>query len=554
MPTAKPDHVGPAINRQDSIGVEETASSHPSRKTLAATDLSSGLVLAAVALALLLLALTLSHGYSHDEEQYVAAGVLAMSSQVYRDFIYLQTPLYPELLAGVFRLLTNGSGYFLIARLLNWACTIATCALLWGIGWRITGRHVVGFGTSLLFAGSSLVIPGIASTRNDMAPCAVALTAVTLVLWAIQRGGRTRGIMALAGFCLALAVGLKVIYVFVPLGVMAYVLIADHGRQFRRRLVEIALPLAIGGTAGGLILLSYGIGAWDAFLYENYTYHREMPFVWHQHIGFSYFFEARYLVQFLINQVLKDTTLTILMLMAVAVVAMCTAKVRLRVWRRLRDSDAPLVLSLAGLALVFAFLPRPPYIQYFQPFGRFLALSVPFLFNALAPLGQVGSALFVGAMLTGCLPGSLLLLTNGFRALDTTNWIVTTVQRASQDIRQRIEARGVSGPVLTLSPIFALEAGLPIYRELSAGPFFFRTADRLPAATVESLKGVSPATLDALLQRQPPAAVLVGNEPDIIEQPLIDYAQSQGFEESTVTGFAQLRLFIRPKRERPDTN
>ena len=59
-------------------------------------------------------------------------------------------------------------------------------------------------------------------------------------------------------------------------------------------------------------MLSYGIGAWDAFLYENYTYHREMPFVWHQHIGFSYFFEARYLVQFLINQVLKDTTLTIL--------------------------------------------------------------------------------------------------------------------------------------------------------------------------------------------------------------------------------------------------
>src|SRR5262249_19243363 len=157
---------------------------------------------------------------------------------IYRDFIYVQTPLYPELLAGVFRLFANGGGYFLIARLLNWTCTIATCALLWGIGWRITGRAVVGFGTSLLFVGSSLVIGSIASTRNDMAPCAVALTAVALVLWAIQPGRRTRGIMALAGFFLALAVGLKLIYAFVPLGVMAYLLIADLGRPFRRRLVE----------------------------------------------------------------------------------------------------------------------------------------------------------------------------------------------------------------------------------------------------------------------------------------------------------------------------
>src|SRR5262245_52793890 len=88
-------HATPDISRQGPFGADESwaPSGHPPRKTLAATVLASGLVLAAVALAVLLFAFAVGRGYDHDEEQYVAAGVLAMSSQVYRDFIYLQTPL-----------------------------------------------------------------------------------------------------------------------------------------------------------------------------------------------------------------------------------------------------------------------------------------------------------------------------------------------------------------------------------------------------------------------------------------------------------------------------
>jgi len=60
-----------------------------------------------VAQALLLFSLTVVRDYDHDEQQYVAAGVLTMGGRVYRDFFhnrdffYNQTPSYPELLAGV---------------------------------------------------------------------------------------------------------------------------------------------------------------------------------------------------------------------------------------------------------------------------------------------------------------------------------------------------------------------------------------------------------------------------------------------------------------------
>jgi hypothetical protein len=535
--------ISQVITAQDTIILAPSESTP--RTTFAAKIVTSGLILTAVALVLLLFAFAVGLGDDHDDEQYVTAGVLAMHSRIYRDFIYLQTPLYPELLAGVFNSLTNGSGYFLVARLLNWACTIVTCALLWGVGWRITGRHAIGFGTALLFAVSPEVIPGIASARNDMVSCAAAMAAMALVLSAIRQHRFTNILMALAGFGFALAVGLKLIYAFVPAGVMVYVLAADLDRPFRQRLVEMALPLALGGAAGGMILLGYGTGAWTAFLYENYTYHREAPFLWGQRTGDHSSFEASYAVKFVLGQVFKDTTLVIVILTVVTVVTMLTTKAKLQIRRQLSNDGAPLVLFLVGLALLFGFLPRPPHIQYFQPFGLFMALSVPFLYTALAPLGQVRLALFGGMILIGCLPGFRLLLQNGSHALDSKNWIVTRVQVASQDIRKRIEARGVSGPILTLSPIFALDAGLPIYRELSAGPFFFRTADHLSTATVESLHGVSPATLDALLQRRPPSAVLVGKEPAFLEQPLIDFAERRGFEETTVTGFPKLRLFIR---------
>jgi hypothetical protein len=169
----------------------ETLAFSGPRKTLAAN--ASGSALGAVVLALALFASAVEGDYGHDEEQYVAAGFLAMEAQVYRDFIYLQTPLYPELLARVFRLLSDGSRYFTISRLLTSACAMFTCTFLWGIAWRITGNHAVGLGTSLSFAGSTLATSGIATARNDISPAAVALAAIGLVLWTLHQGRFTRG-------------------------------------------------------------------------------------------------------------------------------------------------------------------------------------------------------------------------------------------------------------------------------------------------------------------------------------------------------------------------
>lgn len=505
-------------------------------------------VIAGAVLALVLLVFAIGRGYNHDEEQFIAAGVLAMDGTIYRDFIYLQTPLYAELLGAVFTLFGDDGGYFLAARLLTWVLTLACCALLWQQAFRLTRNHLVGLGTTLLFVTSTAVLAGIDSSRNDMAPCAAGIAGILLTLHALDRETMRRRTLALAGLLLALAVGLKLSWFFAPLGVMLYVVLLDAERPVRSRLLNTALPLMLGGTAGLILILSYAVGAWEGFVEGIFAYHVETPLAWHRMIGRESYFGAEHLAEFLNRRVLSDTVFAGLILIAITLVAARQATLGPAIRERLRGSRASLILLLAVLALITGLLPRPPYIQYFHPFAALLALAAPFLFHALAPMCTARNSVFAGAVIVGCLPGAALLAQATPKLLTPERWMVTRVAEASTSIRGELIAAGTDGPVLTLSPIFVLEAGLEIYPELSAGPFFYRTGARLDPAEVEALNGVTPETLDSLLREQPPAAILVGKEPKLLEQRFIDYAVANGFQERRVPRFSDLRLWVKASR------
>ena len=95
---------------------------------------------------LLLLARALATPIDYDEEQYVAAGVMARHLMLYRDFIYLQGPADPLLLAGLFSL--TGGWYLLTARLLSW--TLAVC--VFGLTVALLRRFGLGRGFSVALA------------------------------------------------------------------------------------------------------------------------------------------------------------------------------------------------------------------------------------------------------------------------------------------------------------------------------------------------------------------------------------------------------------------
>lgn len=473
------------------------------------------------ALALLLLTgFCLGRGYNHDEEQFLAAAVLAMDAAPYRDFVYLQTPAYPLLLAGLFNVLGLEGGFFLVARLVTLVLTIAAMAAYWCHCVHEAGDRRVAAGIGLLFIASTAIQPAIDSLRNDMAPCAAMLWALVL----LARGGRVRTMAA--GLLLALAVGLKLSYAFAPLILTGWMV-------FRHRSL---LPwLVLGGALGAVPMAPWIIAGWEGFVEGAFTYHRTTPALWHAEASLSAYFSLEYLAEFLNRRVFTDAALC-------ASLALLATRLLNRHPARDRSCNLPFGPLIAA-ALLFGLLPRPPYIQYFMPFVALLLFALPHAWRRWSD-GPARDAVAAAILILGALPGAVVMTANIPRLAQPDRWMVTRIATAAADIGAAMKGSGSPGPVLTLSPIPVLEAGLMIYPELAAGPFFYRTADRLPPDRLRHLRAVGRRDLANLLHNRPPTAILIGREDAALEQPMLSYALTHGYTERPVSGIKGLRLFI----------
>ncbi len=87
--------------------------------------------------------------------------------------------------------------------------------------------------------------------------------------------------------------------------------------------------------------------------------------------------------------------------------------------------------------------------------------------------------------------------------------------------------------MLTLSPIYVLEGGLPIYEQFASGPFAWRVSSLVSPSEREALHIVSPENLEVVLTARPPAGILVGMEQEL-EGAFVAYAEAHGYDPSEV--------------------
>jgi hypothetical protein len=83
-------------------------------------------------------------------------------------------------------------------------------------------------------------------------------------------------------------------------------------------------------------------------------------------------------------------------------------------------------------------------------------------------------------------------------------------------------------------PVYPLEGGLEVYKEFATGQFVYRTGDLTRPALLANYRTTSPSKIAAFLEKDPPAAMLLGFEPEL-EAPLADFARRNGYRE--VVGF-----------------
>ena len=230
---------------------------------------------------------------------------------------------------------------------------------------------------------------------------------------------------------------------------------------------------------------------------------------------------------------------------------LCAATVGVRSLPGLIDWRVVLAASLTALAVLISFVPTPSFPQYFTPPIPLGLVLIAFLFARLPEATRRMATPFLAATAgMALIMGIPMLLPTLARLAQPSSWTSSRVEAVAQQIGREVKSAGGSGRVATLTPIYALEAGLPLEPTLAAGPFVYRVADLISPADRRFYRSLaSPRTIQATLSTLPPSAILVGLEGEL-DQPLEQFARDHGYERRfsiPVERGEKLTLYVAPK-------
>ncbi|WP_185965113.1 ArnT family glycosyltransferase [Glacieibacterium frigidum] len=449
--------------------------------------------------AALLIALALITPVNHDEDQYLAAAnLVSRGLRPFGDFMYLQTPVQPWLLAPVAWLADGWS--FIALRLVSAVAGLGTLALVYAAQRRagVTPRHAL-IATAL--CGSCVpFLFGMSLARNDALPALL----LAVALWAAARG-RTLD-WGVAGLALGCAASIKISY-GLPLAFGGFWLLWQAVRT------QSVAPMLAWGIGGVIALLPTAL-TWaayaQAFEYGVFRYAAEGAKIWYDLNGIG--------DRLSLAAKLRDTGVAL---------AIGPALVALIVLLFLRRDDGKkyraFVITLLVAGVVAAILPTPTYRQYFLP-------VLPPLFVALGlamPLGRwplrIMAALGVAAVAVYAGLGVADAVRRGPAA-----WCVTS--------QAHWIGAQAAGPIVTFSPTYVVDSGVPLDPRFATGTHVWRSGDLRSDAELGAFKVTSRRTLARELDARPPGAILTGfegasgvNRRIIPDEVLNDWARTNGY-------------------------
>lgn len=448
--------------------------------------------------AALLIALALITPVNHDEDQYVAAAnLMAQGRRPFGDFMYLQTPLQPWLLAPAAALAEGWS--FIALRLVSALAGLGTLALVYAAQRRADVTPRAALVATLLCASCVPFLFGMSLARNDALPALL----LALALWAGARGRTIE--WGVAGLALGIAASIKISY-GLPLAFGGFWLL---WQAVRTRAVVPMLAWGIGGVIGLLPSMLTWAAHPAAFEYGVFRYAAEGARIWYDLNGIG--------GRLSLAAKLRDTGVALAMgpaLVALALVAMSHAP---------RTPYRSFVVTLLVAGLLAAILPTPTYRQYFlpalPPLFVALGLAMPrrWPLRVMAALGIVAVAVYLGL-------GVADAVKRGSAA-----WRVTAQA-------QWIGARVAGGPIVTFSPSYVVDSGVPLDPRFATGVHVWRSGDLRSDTELSTFNVTSRRTLARELTAHPPAAILTGfegrsgvNRRIVPDEVMNDWARAAGY-------------------------
>ena len=474
--------------------------------------------------------------FNHDEDQYLAASVLAGRARLYCDFLYVQTPLQPELTAPLTRLAPGWT--YLVLRLFSAACGLAALAGVWTAQRRLGVRRRLA-GLSVLLMASCYTFQYCASVvRNDVLPMALLAWAIAVAASGLGAASRRPWLdWSACGLLLGLAVSAKVS--FAPLLAAGAVFAGGAAvvRPVRAKWAQ-TVGLGVGGVVGLSPIALAWAGAPEAVRFALVGFWADGPRRWYVANGLEHRMEPASKLTYGLGDLLLGPALAALGLILLS---------RLRPGVPASRAAAWLLNLMILAALVAAFAPSPTYKQYFAPL-------LPPLFVRLGLAASEGprpvwakAALAVGAAV-----GLFMFAMRVGQAAWTGRWTPLAVARENRWIGQTLRQASASGAVSTLSAHAVLDSGFALDPRFAGGAMVYRSADGVDRALRRRLHITSPASLAADLDAAPPAAIVTGYEDGggdtrvRLDAPLRAYAQARGYVlHRSPWGAAE--LYVRPQ-------
>ncbi|GAB2187719.1 ArnT family glycosyltransferase [Roseibium sp. LAB1] len=495
----------------------------------------------------------MAFGVRRDEMMFVPPAQYLPDWQLYSDAFFNHVPNaawfyhFMHMLLGDQGLLGSArTGVFLL-----WVLLIL--AIVW-ITLRISRSWLLAIfsAVAVLAADPLLGQAGMAAT-NNLLPLPFAVLGIGLFLVETMERRPRSSLIFVAGVCLSLAAGSKVsAVVFIPPVALAAFLL-PAGASMSRRLTGTVLPLAAGGLIGALPVIWYLLADPQLFLAHVLSFHTGPHIAyWTANaasepglaMGLGGKFKLAFEAWLAGGPLILATVLVYLFWVALRARQKGDAQ-----GRDCRGQTA-VVLAVVALAAALSFVPTPGYPQYYiQPLACLPILGA-LLYRQIGPqdrqqvLPVLCASMFVMLVIT------LPRLMPGLASLAASDDFTSArMLRGGKELQQALVAHNApEGPVATFMPLYPMEAGLGIYPEFASGQFAYRIAPYTDAELASFYRMVGADGLAGLFSKEPPAAILVGYEPDL-EAPMLEYARANSYLEIPVSElsnrYGEGRLFVR---------
>ncbi|WP_299147679.1 hypothetical protein [uncultured Tateyamaria sp.] len=492
------------------------------------------LIVAVIGGLILLIALfgrIMDFGIRRDEMLFVAPAHLLGRFDLYTDFFYNHLPYSAWLFRGSY-LAFGDLGLLMSARLAVFAGWLLLLgAAMWGVYVVSRAPMLAIFTGVALITNETLLGQAGMAASNNLLPLSFGVLALGLFLNEALRGPVRAAPLFCAGLCLSIATGMKIsaVVIIPPLVIGAFLLPRTLG--FVQRLRRVVLPALIGGLLGAAPLFLQLLSAPEVFMAHVTGFHTG------PHIAY---WEAFRHTEPELAMSLRDKVVMAYagwlsggaLLLTLGVVAsgwLVLTGARERA-KGIEWGALLLTLAVLGTTMVMSLVPTPAFPQYyaapvvFLPFvGAVLVRALdPQTMRALVPALAAGMILMVFLALPRLGPGLLAL-----RAPAQTE--VAQFDAGGREIASVLSEAGLTGPIATLMPLYPLEEGLEVYPEIATGQFAYRVADFITPDLAGHFVMSGPDGMAALFEATPPAALLLGYEPDL-EGPMRAYAQAHGYQ------------------------